>query len=110
MPLPWTSDAATAFGFSGEAPIGDPWLPQPADWGDYSVERQEHDPSSMLPLYRHLLSARRARLDPEAGLTFLDVEHPDLLVLRRGDVTVVLNVGAVEIDLGRAMAPTLPIG
>ena len=103
VPLPWTSESSTSFGFSGVAPSGAPWLPQPADWGDYSVERQEHDPSSMLVLYRHLLSARRAHLDPDAALTFVDVEHPDLLVLRRGDVTVAVNVGDVEIDLGRVL-------
>jgi alpha-glucosidase len=81
-------------------------LPQPDDWGTYNVATQQHDPVSMLSLYRLLLSARRSRLDPDAGLAFVDVEHPDLLMLRRGDVTVVLNVGDAEIDLA-ALVPTL---
>ncbi len=115
VPLPWTADRATSFGFSfglsGESAshpgrASSPWLPQPDDWGTYSVAAQQHDPDSMLSLYHHLLSARRSRLDPEAGLSFVDAEHPDLLMLRRGDVTVVLNVGDAEIDLA-ALMPTL---
>jgi alpha-glucosidase len=53
----------------------------------------------MLALYRRVLRARGSRLDAEAGLSFIDVEHPDLLAFRRGDVTVVLNVGDTEIEL-----------
>jgi alpha-glucosidase len=94
------TDPATSFGFSSSSDRpSSPWLPQPGDWGTYSVAAQQHDPDSMLSLYHHLLSARRSRLDPDAGLAFVDVEHPDLLMLRRGDVTVVLNVGESELDL-----------
>ena len=67
---------------------------------------QQRDPDSMLSLYHHLLSARRSRLDPDAGLSFVDVEHPDLLMLRRGDIVVVLNVGDAAIDLA-GLVPTL---
>ena len=45
VPLPW-SGTGTGFGFSrtgqGSSPAG-PWLPQPADWGRYSVESQLTD-------------------------------------------------------------------
>ena len=37
----------------------DPWLPQPADWGRYSVESQIADEHSTLNLYRAALRLRR---------------------------------------------------
>ncbi len=105
VPLPWTDDATTSFGFSaGSMPSSPSWLPQPADWGTHSVETQEHDPESMLALYRRVLRARGSRLDAEAGLSFVDGVHPDLLAFRRGEVTVVLNVGDTEIELGPELA------
>ena len=61
VPLPW-SGAGTGFGFSrtgqGSSPAG-PWLPQPADWGRYSVESQLTDEHSTLNLYRSALRLRR---------------------------------------------------
>ena len=39
-----------------------PWLPQPADWGRYALDRQVGDESSMLALYRRLIAARRDML------------------------------------------------
>jgi alpha-glucosidase len=61
VPLPW-SGSGTGFGFSrtgqGSSPAG-PWLPQPADWGRYSVESQLADENSTLNLYRAALRLRR---------------------------------------------------
>jgi len=61
VPLPWSA-AGTGFGFSrtglGSSPPG-PWLPQPADWGRYSVESQLADEHSTLNLYRSALRLRR---------------------------------------------------
>ncbi|HEY8043528.1 MAG TPA: hypothetical protein VIF35_04645, partial [Streptosporangiaceae bacterium] len=42
----------------GSSPAG-PWLPQPADWGRYSVESQLTDEHSTLNLYRSALRLRR---------------------------------------------------
>ena len=56
VPIPWTTDPTTNFGFS---PVAcKPWLPQPADWGEHSVEREAADPNSMLAWYRTLLAHR----------------------------------------------------
>lgn len=71
VPLPWMSSAAAAHGFAREA-NATPWLPQPADWGLRSVERQESDPDSTLALTRRALAVRRELLasgtfDPHAG-------------------------------------------
>jgi alpha-glucosidase len=61
VPLPW-SGTGTGFGFSrtggGSRPT-EPWLPQPAGWGRYSVESQRADEHSTLNLYRAALRLRR---------------------------------------------------
>jgi len=66
VPLPWSS-GGDSFGFSrtisGSSPAP-PWLPQPADWGAYSVATERADPDSFLRLY---LSALRLRPSGKVG-------------------------------------------
>ena len=61
VPLPWARNG-TGFGFSltrdGASPSA-PWLPQPPEWGKYSVESQLADEHSFLNLYRAALRLRR---------------------------------------------------
>jgi alpha-glucosidase len=71
IPLPWTPDAATAFGFS--SPNAQPWLPQPTHWGALSAQVQLSDPTSMLRLYQSLLAER-----PQLSGPLTWVQHPDL--------------------------------
>lgn len=110
VPLPWTSEAATNFGFSASASareVGEPWLPQPSWWGEHSVSRQEEDPDSFLTLYRSAITLRR-----RFGLSTGTLAHPalegewawaeDLLALCNGEVTVLVNMS------GRSVA--LPVG
>ena len=47
VPLPWSGDEPP-FGFSTAAP----WLPQPAEWKDRTVQAQTGDPSAMLEYTR----------------------------------------------------------
>jgi alpha-glucosidase len=54
VPLPWTT-GGPSFGFSADSAQ----LPQPAWFGPFSVEAQEHDSASTLALYRQALSWRR---------------------------------------------------
>ncbi len=92
VPLPWTDDAGTAFGFS---PSGksDPWLPQPKEWARWNVTNQQVDPASVLSLYRRALAVRRATPDLTlAGFELLLPDDPDLVAYRRGEVVVVLNM------------------
>jgi len=56
VPLPW-SDAEPPFGFSAS---NETWLPQPHDWANLTVVRQESDSASMLQLYRAALHLRRS--------------------------------------------------
>jgi alpha-glucosidase len=102
VPLPWSGDAPP-YGFGPGN--GQPWLPQPLDWGDLTVEAQEQDPTSTLAFYREALAARRTHT---TGLTeeveVLDA-GPDVLAFRRGGLTVVLNAGvdAVELPAGEVV-------
>jgi len=59
VPLPW-SESAAPFGFSPRDATGKPWLPQPSEWSEHTVEKQTGDPASMLELYRTALALRRS--------------------------------------------------
>ena len=96
VPIPWSGDTPP-FGFG---PAGTtPWLPQPAEWAELTVERQDGDPSSMLSLYRAALALRRDR--PELGdgtMAWIDTDGPGgsstVLAFRRDPGFVcVVNAG-----------------
>jgi len=99
IPLPWSGEARP-FGFSPDGAAGAPWLPQPADWADFTVERQQADPSSMLWLYRDALRARRS--EPGLGdgsMTWLPT-GPDVLAFARdGDFVCMVNLSGEPVDL-----------
>ncbi|MEU6387719.1 glycoside hydrolase family 13 protein [Streptomyces sp. NPDC046939] len=93
VPLPWSAHGVS-YGFGS---AGEPWLPQPPEWGTYSVERQEADPASMLALYRAALRLRAA--EPGfAGLDLTWLSAPDgaLAFARADGVVCVVNLGAAE--------------
>jgi alpha-glucosidase len=94
VPLPWTSDANTSFGFSTVKV--DPWLPQPPDWGEHSVEREAADPSSMLAWYRTLLAHRKLL---SGKLKWVEIDLPECLAFERDGVLVVANVGVDDVEL-----------
>ncbi len=98
VPLPWTSEATTSFGFS-PAKV-EPWLPQPQNWGELSVERQAGDANSMLSWYRTLLAHRRLL---SGALTWVDTGSGDCLAFERGGVLIVLNVGSGAVELPAAL-------
>lgn len=54
-PMPWNADSHAGFS------AAEPWLPLNGDWQTRNVSAQEHDPDSMLRLYRELLALRRAQ-------------------------------------------------
>ena len=96
VPIPW-SGTAPPYGFGPGA--GQPWLPQPLDWADLTVETQQRDPGSTLAFYRAALAARRTHAaDLPDEVELLDA-GADLLVLRRAGLTVVLNAGAEPVEL-----------
>ncbi len=100
VPLPWTAEPSSAYGFSA-VPGAQPWLPQPAAWGEYAADAQDGDEASMLELYRRALSVRRRHPDlRRAALEWVATEHPTLVGFRRGEITVLLNVGAEPVEIG----------
>ena len=102
VPLPWTRDGAD-FGFSATASPAAPWLPQPPEWGSYSVEAQLDDPDSFLSLYRAALRLRREH--PALGrgtMRWLD-PPPDaqglLCFAREPGLIVAANLGTAAVPL-----------
>jgi alpha-glucosidase len=79
VPLPWTR-SGPSFGFGP----GESELPQPAWFGDLSVEAQESDPQSTLAFYRDALELRLL-MRPDATVRSVDCTHPDMLHLVRSD-------------------------
>ncbi|MEU9486319.1 glycoside hydrolase family 13 protein [Streptomyces decoyicus] len=80
VPLPWRREGSS-YGFGS----GGSWLPQPAGWGELSVEAQQGVASSPLELYRTALATRRRLLADEA-LEWADeapTAGPDVLHFRR---------------------------
>ncbi|MDT0166411.1 glycoside hydrolase family 13 protein [Actinotalea sp. AC32] len=79
VPIPWEKGGAS-FGFG---PAGEPWLPQPAWYGDLSVEAQDGVADSTLELYRDALRLRR-ELQGDESLEWLhDGDVATTLHLRR---------------------------
>jgi alpha-glucosidase len=89
VPMPWTRAAANSFGFSSRETSS--WLPQPSDWGGYSVEAQESDPSSMLAFYRAALALRPTFV--AQGDRIECRRDGDVLVVSRSAMTVAVNFG-----------------
>ncbi|ONK10433.1 glycoside hydrolase family 13 protein [Streptomyces sp. MP131-18] len=79
VPLPWTRSGPT-FGFGAG---GTGWLPQPAGWGERSVEAQRGRPGSFLELYRTALRLRRTRRGA-ASFDWLPTREGELAFRRDG--------------------------
>ena len=99
VPMPWGGDEPP-FGFSPPDAGVPPWLPQPRDWSQYTVERQSRDPESMLHLYRRALRLRRA--EPGLGdgpLRWLDAPADVLSFTRDHGFVCVVNLAQQEVPL-----------
>jgi alpha-glucosidase len=99
VPLPWAG-LEPPFGFSPPGAVREPWLPQPKEWRDLTVEAESGRPDSMLELYREALRIRRA--EPALGdgpMTWL--QSPDgVLAFDRGtSVRCVTNLSAEPVEL-----------
>jgi len=109
VPVPW-EPAGPSLGFGS----GRPWLPQPSDWADLSVQAQQGADGSTLELYRSALRLRRELL---AGgeLEWLDSPAGSLVFRRRtpaGAVVCAVNLDAQAIDLptyDRVLLSSVPL-
>jgi alpha-glucosidase len=106
VPIPWSGRVAP-YGFG---PAGRPWLPQPAEWAELTVDRQRADPDSMLTLYRNALRLRRAL--PALGdgtMTWLE-SAPDVLAFsREPGFACVVNFGSGPADPPAAVSGLTPV-
>lgn len=100
VPLPWTTDPQTSFGFSPGPDPAPPWMPQPDTWGRWAADLQAADPTSMLALVRSATHLRR-RLDDllRAPLEWIEFGVTEVLAYRRGEMVVVVNTGPTPVDL-----------
>jgi alpha-glucosidase len=102
VPLPWAGQEPP-FGFSPPGATGQPWLPQPKEWRELTVQTQTAEPGSMLELYRRALRIRRAEpalgaASASPGMTWLPA--PDgVLAFDRGGVACVANLAHHPIEL-----------
>jgi len=92
VPLPWAG-LEPPFGFSPAGGAAEPWLPQPKEWRELTVEAETGTPGSMLELYRTALAIRRSQ--PALGdgpMTWL-ASAPGVLAFDRGtSVRCVVNL------------------
>lgn len=78
-PMPWESGAPNA-GFSN----GKPWLPVPDEHKPLALDRQQHDPASVLATYRQAIATRRKHKALTVGtLTFLESDDENILAFVR---------------------------
>ncbi|WP_306214349.1 glycoside hydrolase family 13 protein [Actinoplanes sp. RD1] len=90
VPLPWSGDSPP-FGFSA----GPPWLPQPPEWKDLTVEAQTGDPSSVLSLYRSAIALRPR----SAPFDWMDLGPGVLAYCRGSSFACVLNLSGSPLPL-----------
>jgi len=95
VPLPWSGERPPyGFGPGGEQP----WIPQPEDWAGHTVAAQQADPDSTLAFYRRALIARRKHAVDAGDEVAVDATG-DVLTLRRGPLTVLLNCGTTPVPV-----------
>ncbi|MGW2257688.1 glycoside hydrolase family 13 protein [Streptomyces sp. NPDC004749] len=95
VPIPWTR-RGSSYGFG----TGGSWLPQPAAWGELSVEAQTGDPDSTLELYRAALRIRRDHPGLGAGSSVDWRDAPDgVLVLARPGFVCAVNTTAEPVRI-----------
>jgi alpha-glucosidase len=110
VPLPWAG-LEPPFGFSPPGATRQPWLPQPKEWRDLTVDIEAGDPGSMLELYRSALRIRRA--EPALGdgtMTWRPAPDGVLVFDRDAGLCCVVNLSAAPVDLPGHAAVLLASG
>jgi alpha-glucosidase len=94
VPIPWEADAPS-YGFG---PTDRSWLPQPAIWAEYALDRQRGVAGSTYEMYRTALRLRR-ELNLGRGTLAWEPAGDDVLAFRNGDLYVLTNFGAEPVPL-----------
>ena len=107
VPLPWDR-GGPSFGFSptmAGSTSAPPWLPQPAGWGEHSVEAETGDPESFLTLYREALRIRRSHpalgtgADGSGSMRWLAAPADALCFARDPSFVFIANLGETPLRL-----------
>jgi alpha-glucosidase len=99
VPLPW-SGKEPPFGFSPPGAASEPWLPQPKEWHDLTVEAESGRADSMLELYRRALRIRRDEPALGDGPMSWRPSPDGVLTFDRGtSVRCVVNLSDVPVGL-----------
>ncbi len=98
VPLPW-SGTKQPYGFSRDG-AGRPWLDQPDDWAQLTVEAQSGKPASMLNLYRAGLRLRReAPWGADGTVRWIPSDDEVLAFARGARFVCVVNFGPNPVEL-----------
>ena len=93
-PMPWHDGAFAGFGSA------EPWLPLNEDWRTRNVAAQSADPTSLLNLYKNLLSLRRRHAALTVGSLTLLPSEDEVLQYERCEgaerLLIALNFGTSE--------------
>ncbi|GAA2486185.1 glycoside hydrolase family 13 protein [Streptomyces longisporus] len=92
VPLPWAAGAPYA-GFGSRE---EPWLPQPAGWTAYAVDRQDANADSMLALYRTAIGLRPVFGD---GPLTWESAPEGVLAFTRSQARCLVNLADTPTDL-----------
>jgi alpha-glucosidase len=109
VPLPWAG-LEPPFGFSPLGATAPPWLPQPKEWRELTVELQAGDPDSMLELYRAALRLRRAEPALGDGRLHWLPAPAGVLAFGRGGLSCVANLSPAPVALPAHTAVLLASG
>ncbi|MFB7215349.1 glycoside hydrolase family 13 protein [Streptomyces sp. NPDC056255] len=108
VPIPWTREGSS-YGFGD----GGSWLPQPAGWGELSVEAQTDVAGSTLELYRSAIAARRAHPGLGAGTSVEWLQAPEgLLIFARPGFVCTVNTTARPVRIpvrGTVLLSSAPV-
>jgi alpha-glucosidase len=94
VPIPWEADSPS-YGFG---PSDASWLPQPASWAEYALDRQRGVAGSTYELYRAALRLRREHGLGGNAMRWLDTAE-NVMAFRSGEVLVLTNFGAEPVAL-----------
>lgn len=95
VPLPWTK-TGPSFGFGS----GGAHLPQPENFGDYSIEVESADPNSPLSTFRKALALRKTLIAPEE-ITWHETGDANVLHFSRPDGwNCITNFGRNNFGIG----------
>jgi alpha-glucosidase len=88
VPLPWTK-SGSSFGFGD----GGSHLPQPKNFGEYSIEAESADPASPLSIFRKALALRKTLIAPEEITWHETGDHSVLHFSRPNGWNCITNFG-----------------